>query len=328
MAEIRMTSNPIKGIDISAWQGANFPVKRAMSEKGAKYAILRAGGKSESSGALFTDSQFGNYYAQAKACGMPVGAYFYGGATTVAQARQEANYFLGLLKGKQFEYPVFYDVEARAQGNLSKSALTAVVEEFCKTVENAGYFVGIYASSSWYGNEFDSALAKIYAPWVAKWSSAKPVIGYPMPMWQNAVTKNYIDGIEVDENLCYVSNYPEVIKSLGLNGFGGTADVPVIDNAQIPANPQKTNAEIAAEVWLGEWGTGDVRKKLLTDAGYDYNAIQKIVNSMASVRKSDEEIAREVWAGKWGNNPERADKLKAAGYDAAAIQKIVNSMRP
>lgn len=328
MAEIKMTSNPIKGIDISAWQGANFPIKRAMSEKGAKYAILRAGGKSESSGALFKDSQFENYYKQAKAAGMPVGAYFYGGATTVAQAKQEASYFLGLLKGKQFEYPVYYDVEAKAQGNLSKAALTAVVEAFCKMVEDAGYFVGVYASRSWFGGEFDSDISKSYAPWVAAWNTAKPAIGYPVQMWQHTVTKNYIDGIEVDEDLCYVSNYPEVIKSLKLNGFGGTADVPAIDNAQIPETPKKSYPEIAREVWLGEWGNGDTRKKLLQEAGYDYNVVQEYVNKMTAPAKTNAEIAREVWAGKWGNAPDRAERLKAAGYDPDAIQKLVNGMKP
>lgn len=46
---------------------------------------------------------------------------------------------------------------------------------------------------------------------------------------------------------------------------------------------QKTNEEIANEIMYkenyGGWGTGELRKQLLTDAGYDYNAIQSIINS-------------------------------------------------
>ena len=42
----------------------------------------------------------------------------------------------------------------------------------------------------------------------------------------------------------------------------------------------KTNEEIAKEVIDGKWGNNPGRKKKLTEAGYDYSAIQKIVNNM------------------------------------------------
>lgn len=41
---------------------------------------------------------------------------------------------------------------------------------------------------------------------------------------------------------------------------------------------KKSNEEIANEVIKGYWGNGDERKRRLKEAGYDYNAIQKIVN--------------------------------------------------
>lgn len=43
---------------------------------------------------------------------------------------------------------------------------------------------------------------------------------------------------------------------------------------------KKTNEEIAKEVILGKWGNGSTRKTKLTQAGYDYNAVQKIVNQL------------------------------------------------
>ena len=42
----------------------------------------------------------------------------------------------------------------------------------------------------------------------------------------------------------------------------------------------KSNEEIANEVIAGKWGNGNDRKVKLTDAGYDYSTIQKIVNKM------------------------------------------------
>ena len=43
---------------------------------------------------------------------------------------------------------------------------------------------------------------------------------------------------------------------------------------------KKSNDEIAKEVIQGKWGNGSTRKKLLTQAGYDYKTIQGIVNKM------------------------------------------------
>lgn len=85
---------------------------------------------------------------------------------------------------------------------------------------------------------------------------------------------------------------------------------------------------IAREVIAGKWGNGETRKKLLTEAGYDYNKVQTKVNALLHGKelKSNEEIAREVIKGKWGNGTIRKKKLTSAGYDFSAIQKLVNQM--
>ena len=44
----------------------------------------------------------------------------------------------------------------------------------------------------------------------------------------------------------------------------------------------KTNQQIAAEVLMGKWGNGEERKKRLWDAGYNYSAIQSIVNALVA----------------------------------------------
>jgi len=72
----------------------------------------------------------------------------------------------------------------------------------------------------------------------------------------------------------------------------------------------KTNEELADEVIKGLWGNGKERKDRLTAAGYDYYAVQKIVNERLLGKKSNEEIAKEVIQGKWGNGKERKDRLK------------------
>lgn len=95
---------------------------------------------------------------------------------------------------------------------------------------------------------------------------------------------------------------------------------------------QKTVSEVAQEVLQGKWGNGSDRKKRLTNAGYDYSAVQAEVNRLvkgetaAPKKKSNEEIAKEVLAGKWGNGAVRKKRLKDAGYNYSVIQAIVNKM--
>lgn len=97
-----------------------------------------------------------------------------------------------------------------------------------------------------------------------------------------------------------------------------------------PATPaKKSNETLADEVIAGKWGNGLDRKTRLTEAGYDYNAVQNIVNARfgkttTPTVKTNEQIADEVIAGKWGNGQDRKDRLFKAGYDYNAVQSIVN----
>ena len=89
------------------------------------------------------------------------------------------------------------------------------------------------------------------------------------------------------------------------------------------AAPKKTKTidVLAKEVLQGKWGAGETRKKKLTAAGYNYNAVQKKVNELVI-----DKVAREVLKGKWGAGDTRKKKLKAAGYDYYAVQKRVNEI--
>ena len=44
--------------------------------------------------------------------------------------------------------------------------------------------------------------------------------------------------------------------------------------------PRKSNEQVAQEVIKGLWGNGQVRKDALRNSGYDYDAVQAIVNKM------------------------------------------------
>ena len=124
-----------KGIDVSTWQGKID--WNQVKNSDVKFAILRSSFGSPDPSQV--DNQFENNYKGAKAAGIPLGAYHYGYAVSEAEARQEAKFFLGTIKGKQFEYPVYYDVEDNGtMGTLSRQALTNVIKAFCSEVERLG----------------------------------------------------------------------------------------------------------------------------------------------------------------------------------------------
>ena len=51
---------------------------------------------------------------------------------------------------------------------------------------------------------------------------------------------------------------------------------------------------VATEVIDGQWGDGDIRKRALTAAGFNYDVVQREVNR--HVAKANEEyVKRKVW---------------------------------
>lgn len=204
------------GIDVSKWQGVNFNFKQAMNE-GVKFVILRG---MYSTG---KDTQFENYYSKCKALGLPVGVYHYSMATTVAQAKKEAEtLYNNVLKGKQFELPIYIDVEDKVQLALSKDALTSIVKAWCEYLENKGYYVGIYASLWIFQGELNDSELKRYTHWIAQWSAKCTYTGN-IDMWQfggesNALRSTRISGQTVDQNYMY-KDFPTIIKNAKKNGF-------------------------------------------------------------------------------------------------------------
>lgn len=100
----------------------------------------------------------------------------------------------------------------------------------------------------------------------------------------------------------------------------------------------KSDEEICAEVWAGKWGTGADRVYRLSQAGYDPNRIQSLVNkgvgkggstggSTPTPSKSALDVAREIWyKGNWGTGDERRNRLKAAGYNPDEVQRYINQL--
>ena len=228
----------MKGIDVSVHNGDIDWGK--VKADGIDFAILRAGyGRLEKQ----KDEKFEQNYAGAKAAGIPVGAYWYSYAMTPEEAELEADVFLSVIKGKQFEMPVYFDLEEKKQFDLGKEQVSAIMRAFLKKVESAGYFVGLYGSASSLTTHTADDIKSWYTIWLAHWVDQTNYSG-AYGIWQHS-EKGKVAGINgtVDLDICY-KDFPTIIKGKGLNGWGKA------EPTSTPA-PDKPDTTVTATIRIG-----------------------------------------------------------------------------
>ncbi len=193
------------GIDVSKWNGEIDWDK--VKNAGVDFAIVRAGYRGSVTGSLVEDPYFAENMRGAANAGIDTGVYFFTQATNEVEAVEEASVVLALVREYPVNYPIFIDTEGaggngRADG-LDKETRTLVCEAFCRTIENAGYTAGIYASRNWYNNNLDMNRLDRYFIWLAEYRDIPLYQGY-YRMWQHT-SKGKIDGVEgnVDMNIRY-----------------------------------------------------------------------------------------------------------------------------
>ena len=181
----------INGIDVSHHQGKIDWTK--VKQSGIEFAIIRAGWGKDGK-----DTQFETNYLGCKQNGIPTGVYLYSYATTATQALAEAKHFEQLLQGKEFELPVFLDIEEKSAFNSGNSK--EIVDTFCSYLESKGYYVGIYCSKAQI-NAYLPNVTSRWCGWVAQWATAC-TFSQPYCIWQKSSTGrvNGITGfVDLDE---------------------------------------------------------------------------------------------------------------------------------
>ncbi len=193
------------GIDVSKWNG-EIGWDRVRNA-GVEFAVIRAGYRGSVTGSLVEDPYFAANMKGAAASGIPVGVYFFTQAVNEVEAVEEASAVVQLVREYSLVYPIFIDTEGaggngRADG-LDPETRTLVCEAFCRTIENAGYRAGVYASRNWYGDNLYADRLDRYFIWLAEYRSVPLYEGY-YNMWQYT-SKGAVDGIEgnVDMDLYY-----------------------------------------------------------------------------------------------------------------------------
>lgn len=130
-------------IDVSVYQGEiDWPRVKAA---GIYAAVLRAG---YGMYAHQKDARFEEYYAGARAAGLPVGAYWFSYAKTAAEARREARVCLEILAGRALQMPLYFDQE---ESGIPAAVRTACALAFLGYIRaNSRYKAGYYTYTAYF----------------------------------------------------------------------------------------------------------------------------------------------------------------------------------
>ncbi len=200
------------GIDVSSWQGDIDWEK--VKASGVDYVMIRAGFRSTAwAGKLNVDSYAEKHYNGAKAAGLKVGFYFFSQARTVAEAREEAEFLLDLVKDWEVDLPLACDWEYFSKEetprvwNLSRRRITDCVKTFCETVEAAGYDPMLYCARYIVQDKLYMEELADYAFWYSDFQKNYLRSEFRVDMWQYS-SSGKVNGIQgkVDLNMLFLEN--------------------------------------------------------------------------------------------------------------------------
>ncbi|WP_249376614.1 GH25 family lysozyme [Ruminococcus bromii] len=198
---VKFNVEKAKCIDISEWNGdINFNKVR---KAGVTCVIIRAGyGKDPNQ----EDNEFQKYYRQAKAAGLNVGAYWYSYATSVDAAKAEVKNCMKTIGGKEFDLPVFLDVEEYRQAILPKRTLTDIIKTFCNGMRDNGFDSGLYSAKSMLmDSAYPDEISSNYLIWLAAPNESYNKLPYFVDIHQYD-WYGRVDGINDKTDLNYIYN--------------------------------------------------------------------------------------------------------------------------
>ena len=286
-----MPAAVLKGIDVSKFQG-EVDWEKAKAA-GIDFAIIRCGYGGEWDGQeadwAQDDDQWRRNADECTRLGIPFGVYLYSYATTVEEARSEADHvarLLGLVAPPQegledytatpyqLSYPVYYDLEDKSISDIFPDEMAAITQAFFDRLVELGYTgeQGIYASLNWVRARFSDPAFDPWRDnlWIARFSNS---LGYTgtYDMWQCTYQAPGTDyGVQ--------SETVDVDFVMRPFAFTGLAD-PLGKNA----DPKLVNDTYQVELHLD---AKDARATLTTNQPSEEEGGQKVY-----WQTSDEEVA-------------------------------------
>ena len=183
-----------------------------------KYVVLRAGFD------VVEDNQFQNHYNNLYGK-VHLGVYWYSYATTCEEAKAEARKCLEVIKDKKLDLPIYFDIEDPSISGIDRETLNNIVRSFGYTIQEAGYYFGVYSNLNWYLNILSgSELNKEFDWWIALWDddAPNPKYGINYGVWQFGSYD--LNGTNIDGNYLY-KDYPTIIREAGLNHLEPKPDI-------------------------------------------------------------------------------------------------------
>ncbi len=180
-----LTADYAAGIDVSFYQGEID--WQQVRDAGVEFVFIRLGGRGTTEGKLYEDEKAQQYYEEAKAAGLQVGAYFYSQAVTPKEAEEEAWFVLQKAANWELDLPVAYDWEWGGEGSrtdgMDPQMLTQCCISFCTVIENAGLSPMIYFNAFQGINQMELERLQQYPFWLAMYD-APMEFPYRVDCWQ------------------------------------------------------------------------------------------------------------------------------------------------
>lgn len=207
---------PYRYIDVSRWQGKiKMEGWAQVKAAGYKGVMLRAVGSRN--GVPYIDPTFEDNYANAKAAGLYVGAYYYTNATSEELADRELAVLRKALVGKEMSMPVAVDLESDRLIGMPYGDLSNLAAYHLEQIEKMGFYAQLYTYTSYANAKLDMArLAGRWDVWLADYTGKTPKVDFKYNAHQHT-SKGRVPGISgnVDLNVTEV-NYPRIIRKKGL----------------------------------------------------------------------------------------------------------------
>ena len=250
------------GIDVSY---ANGRIDWSKIKGNVDFAVLRCG-----FGGDYTSQDDVQFINNVKGCQenkIPFGVYLYSYATTVEKAESEAAHTLRLIKGLDFDLPVFLDLEEPRISALGKTRILEIAKTFCKIIEKAGYVYGTYANKNWFDSYLTDAWYDSKIKWLAQYNNTVTYKG-KYDIWQYT-SEGKIDGLsgKFDFNRSYISFLKGDVNN---DGKITASDARIILRAASKLEDldtvQKENADVDND---GKITAADARDVLRRSAGLE-----------------------------------------------------------
>ena len=147
------------GIDVSEWNSSDIDLSKY------DFVIVRA------SYGEHTDKKFEYFVNKCEELKIPYGVYIYDYALNDEQARAEAEYAYNLIKDRNVQLGVWFDMEdadnyKKKAGVLTKERCSFSCKVFCDYMSSKGYYTGVYTGTNWLGTFVETT----YPIWLAAWN--------------------------------------------------------------------------------------------------------------------------------------------------------------